>query len=468
MSNQAVQTRSESAVTATGAAGVKQVLAQEMFQKRFMEVLRDRAPQFMSSIITVAGSLPSDTEPVSIVMSSMVAATLDLPINKELGFAWIVPYWNSKKNRREAQFQMGHKGFIQLALRTNQYAGMNARAITKDAFGGYDSLGEPIIHWDKIKDGEPPVGYAFGWRMVSGFQKLCYWSAERVKAHAERYSQAYKKGWDCPWKSHFDEMALKTVIKNELSDWGMLSVQMQLARRADQAVPIDLESDAFVYPDSEADVVQLAESTGSPLPQLQGATQQSQPGVEAAAKTKTTAQKPKQPAAAPSNIVELKPADPQPAAAPKTEQQAPAAEVKAEAKAAESTQAPATTAAPAPAPSSPAQPAASQPATATPSPSTASAGASTAPTEQSQDPGPRAPKDWLPTLDPQDDAGTRNSLTEWMKLEGITAEELLSFARSRRMVLDNQTLAQAPIARIIGLLRNREVARKEIVSKRAK
>ena len=229
-----------------GAAGLKAILAQPAYAKRFEEIMGKRAPQFMASMLSVAGTLPENTDPMTIVTSAIIAATLDLPINKDLGFAWIVPY------NGQAQFQMGYKGFIQLALRSSQYERMNARAINAEALAGFDEIGEPKIDWTKLDESKEAVGYVVAWKLVNGFTKVCYWSKKRVETHARRYSQAYAKGRQTPWTTHFDQMALKTVIKNELSDWGIMSVEMRQAQKFDQGIVIDVDSETVQYPDHGA------------------------------------------------------------------------------------------------------------------------------------------------------------------------------------------------------------------------
>jgi recombination protein RecT len=214
------------------------LLRQPNYANRFKEVLGDRAGQFISSVLSV-GATMKDVEPTSIISSAMIAASLDLPVNKNLGFAWIVPYMD--KGRKVAQFQMGYKGFIQLALRTGQYARMNVRGVNAEAFGGYDDVGEPIIKWDQLDESKDSVGYVFAWKLINGFTKVCYWRKAEVEAHAQRYSQSYRGKFESPWKTHFDAMAKKTVVKNELSRWGVLSVQFQEALNADQAAEVDGE-----------------------------------------------------------------------------------------------------------------------------------------------------------------------------------------------------------------------------------
>lgn len=229
---------------------LKSLLKDSLYQKRFEEILGKRAPQFVSSVLSVGGSLGADCEPTSIIASAMTAATLDLPVDKNLGFAWIVPYKSNGK--KSAQFQMGYKGYIQLGLRTGQYERMNARVINAEAFQGWDEVGEPIIDWSQIDETKPPVGYVFAFKLVNGFTKIAYWPKERVEAHAKRYSQSYKGKCSSPWDTNFDSMALKTVVKNELSKWGILSIEMVKAIRHDQGIQDSLDGD-LKYLDGDND-----------------------------------------------------------------------------------------------------------------------------------------------------------------------------------------------------------------------
>lgn len=229
------------------------LLRRPEYADRFKQVLGERAGEFTSSVLSVGMSMP-DVDPISILQSAMKAAALDLPVEKSLGFAWIVPY--SDHGNKVAQFQIGWKGLVQLALRTAAYSRMNVRPINAEAFGGYDDIGEPIILWNKVDETEPAIGYAFAWKLINGFTKVCYWSKEKVEAHAKRYSQAYAKGYQTPWKTHFDQMAMKTIVKNELSRWGILSIQFQRAIEMDQSVT---DASGTRYPDGN-DVLPLNNS----------------------------------------------------------------------------------------------------------------------------------------------------------------------------------------------------------------
>lgn len=226
---------------------VRECLALPTYQNRFKEVLRERAPQFMSALITISQQDNlSRCDPKSVIGSAMIAATLDLPIEKSLGLCHIIPYG------QVAQFQLGYKAYIQLAHRSGQYARLNAKVVNAEAFTGWDEVGEPIIDWTKLDETLPAVGYVFAFKLINGFTKVCYWPKSKVEAHARRFSQAYKRGkQDSPWFTSFDQMALKTVIMNELRQWGVLSVQMQTALKSDMGVIADVGAEP-VYVDNDS------------------------------------------------------------------------------------------------------------------------------------------------------------------------------------------------------------------------
>lgn len=236
---------------------LKWFLEQPGYKNRFNQLLGERAPQFVASLINIAGSQRAfeKVAPPSIIAAGAVAATLDLPIDKNFGFAWIIPYGGV------AQFQIGYKGWVQLALRSGRYEGMNAVCVNAEALGGYDNIGDPLIKWDKLDETKPAVGYAFAWRLTTGFTKIVYWPKEKVEAHAKRYSQAYKAGKrDSPWFTDFDKMALKTLVTNSIRRWGIVSVddRMQQALARDQSAAIDIDAEPY-YPDNEADISGLTE-----------------------------------------------------------------------------------------------------------------------------------------------------------------------------------------------------------------
>lgn len=222
-------TKKEGSVQAPAiASNVKGLMDSPAVKKRFEEVLCERAPQYMSSIVNLVNS---DTnlkkcEPMSVIASCMVAATMDLPVDKNLGYAWVVPYGT------KAQFQMGYKGYIQLALRTGQYKAINVVEIREGELINWNPLSEEVeIDFTQRKSNKV-IGYAGYFKLLNGFEKTVYWTKEEIEAHAKKFSKTYnfKNG---VWQTDFDSMAKKTVLRNLLSKWGILSIEMQKAYTAD-------------------------------------------------------------------------------------------------------------------------------------------------------------------------------------------------------------------------------------------
>lgn len=224
--NQELQKRSQP-------TSIKMVLSNESIQNRIKEVLGARAPQFCSSIVSLvnASDALATAEPHSVVAACMTAALLNLPINKDLGFAHIIPYAGV------AQFQMGYKGFVQLAMRTGQYKHLNACPVHEGELISYDKLsGELVLDPNHEGDGKV-IGWAAYMELVNGFKHALYWSDEKVQKHAEKFSQAVKKKkTDSPWFTNRDVMCLKTVLKALLSKWGILSVELERALQEDQGI----------------------------------------------------------------------------------------------------------------------------------------------------------------------------------------------------------------------------------------
>ena len=203
---------------------LKALLASESVKKRFDEIMGKRAPQFMSSIINLVNSDANlqKCDPMTVISAAMVAATLDLPIDKNLGYAWVVPYGN------KAQFQLGYKGYVQLALRTGKYRAINAIPIRKGELIKWNPLTEELVVDFEQRKSDAIIGYAGYFELVNGFRKTVYWSREEIEAHRKRFSKS-----DFGWKNDYDAMALKTVIRNMLSKWGILSIEMQEAYTKD-------------------------------------------------------------------------------------------------------------------------------------------------------------------------------------------------------------------------------------------
>ena len=217
------------------------ILRNPQYADRFKEVLKDNAPQFISSLIQVGRSLGDDCEPMSIVGSAMIAAALNLPIDKNLGFAWIVPY--KSKGQKIAQFTMGYKGYVQLALRTGQYKRLNVCQVYEGELQGQDKLTGDLSIDPSKRTSDKVVGYASYMKLVSGFEHAEYWSIETVKAHATRYSQSFRGGYDSPWKTNFDQMAMKTVLSSHIRHWGPMTIEVAKAHNADSAVIKDIDAE---------------------------------------------------------------------------------------------------------------------------------------------------------------------------------------------------------------------------------
>ncbi|WP_221400327.1 recombinase RecT [Clostridium perfringens] len=208
---------------------VKGLMENPSIKKRFEGVLKEKAPQYMSSIVNLVNS---DTnlqkcDGMSVIASCMVAATMDLPVDKNLGYAWVVPYGS------RAQFQMGYKGYIQLALRTGQYKAINVVEIREGELVSWNPLTEEIEVDFSKRESDAVIGYAGYFKLINGFEKTVFWTKEEVNNHANKFSKTINSK-NSVWKSNFDAMAKKTVLRNLLSKWGILSIEMQKAYTADE------------------------------------------------------------------------------------------------------------------------------------------------------------------------------------------------------------------------------------------
>ena len=217
---------------------------------RFQEVLGEKANGFVASMLSVVGNnnLLSKASFDTVYTSAMKAATLDLPIEPSLGFAYIVPY------KGAAQFQIGYKGLIQLAQRSGQIQKLNAGEIYESQFKSYNPLTEDleVDAFAMPKKGDKVVGYFAYMRLVNGFEKTVFWPKERVEAHGQKYSQSYGSKFS-PWKTDFDAMARKTVLKQMLSTYAPLSVEMQDAIVADNTDSTVNTEPKDVTPEKEAE-----------------------------------------------------------------------------------------------------------------------------------------------------------------------------------------------------------------------
>ena len=218
---------------------IKNYFTQEAAQNKFKELLGNRASSFATSVLQVVASnkMLANAEPQSVFNAACMAATLDLPINANLGFAYILPYKTKNEQGQYvdvAQFQMGYKGFIQLAQRSGQFKTISAAPIFKGQLVSENPLTGFEFDFTK-KESDEIIGYASYISLINGFEKTLYATVKELDSHGKKYSQTYKKDFGL-WKDNFDAMALKTVLKALLSKYAPLSIDMQKAVIADQSV----------------------------------------------------------------------------------------------------------------------------------------------------------------------------------------------------------------------------------------
>ena len=238
---------------------MKDFFQREDVMQKFQELLGKRASSYLTSVLSVVSqsSMLANADPKTVYMAALTSATLDLPINQNLGFAYIVPYKN-KNWIHEAQFQMGYKGFIQLALRSGQFQTISATPVYEGQLVEENPLTWYVFD-RKEKKSEVVIGYASYFKLLNWFEKTFYMTRAEIERHANLYSAQFKKSQSGLWKDKFDEMATKTVIKLLLSKFAPLSVEMQKAVIADQGVLQDENFDEVDYPDNDQAIIAEAD-----------------------------------------------------------------------------------------------------------------------------------------------------------------------------------------------------------------
>jgi recombination protein RecT len=243
----------------------KELFSSDAIKKKFNEILGQKAQGFMTSVLQIVGNSKAlqDADPKSIYNAAAIAATLDLPINPNLGFACILPYNQSYKDgngawqkMQVAQFQVMVKGYKQLALRSGQFLKMNASDVREGELKSNNRLsGEVEFEWiqdDTERLKKPIIGYVSYFQLLNGFESTLYMSSAEVTAHGKKYSQSFATG---QWTKDFSGMALKTVVKLNLSKNAPLSIEMQRAIVTDQSVinnAEDIDNADVTYVDNEA------------------------------------------------------------------------------------------------------------------------------------------------------------------------------------------------------------------------
>lgn len=245
--------------------GLKALLGSQTVQKKFQDVLGEKSQGFTSSVLSLVNndSYLAQSDPMSIMTSAMIAATLDLPLDKNLGYAYIIPFKDSKDgNKQKGQFILGYKGYIQLAQRSGQYESLNAIAVYEGELKSWNRLTEKIEFDPEGKTSDVVIGYVGYFRLLNGFEKTTYWTKQEVEAHRIRNNKSRNKTeLSGVWKSDYDAMAVKTVLRNLLSKWGILSIDMQTAVKSDETVQtMDLDSGELrdVTPDIPEEVFEVS------------------------------------------------------------------------------------------------------------------------------------------------------------------------------------------------------------------
>ena len=219
-------------------------------------VLAERKGEFVNNLTAV---VTNDTklqvcEPVTLMYAALKATALRLPLDPNLGQAYIIPYKNNKEHKTEAQFQIGWKGFLQLAIRSGQFQSINTTEIREGELQGFDLItGEVQVKAMPNRETLPIIGYLAYFKLTNGFAKTLYMTAEEIEQHATRYSQSYRGKYkdSSLWATDKDAMAKKTVLKLLLNRFAPLSIDMKNAVQADQSV---LRGDGkFDYVDNTPD-----------------------------------------------------------------------------------------------------------------------------------------------------------------------------------------------------------------------
>lgn len=229
---------------------------------------KEVARTFVAEISTVVSQnkllASPEADAKTIISAGLLAQSLKMPLAPTLGFCYIVPY-KDKTGTINAQFQIGYKGLIQLAQRSGQFERLNVLPVHESEYLGMDEDGEEQFKFDHKYDDEKVVGYRAFFKLNNGFKKSLYMTVEQLKKHAKRYSRSFgnNKGTDL-WSTDFDIMASKTVLKLLLNRYAPLSIEMQKAILADQAVIKD--DGTYDYVDNTP--VELEQKSTVVLPEI--------------------------------------------------------------------------------------------------------------------------------------------------------------------------------------------------------
>lgn len=232
----------------TEVSQIKDMFQTEKVKMEFDKMLGKNSSAFITSVLQIVNSNNDlkNSEPSSVVNAAITAAALNLPINNNLGFAHIVSYKKKQPDgtyKSFAQFQIGYKGFIQLAQRSDQFKIISCAVVYEGQLQKNDPLYGCVFDWNN-KISNNAIGYVAMFQLLNGFEKMIYMSKEELQAHGSEYSKTYSSDYGL-WKTKFDAMAQKTVLKLLLSKYAPLSIEMQKAQIADQSIIKNISNDTI-------------------------------------------------------------------------------------------------------------------------------------------------------------------------------------------------------------------------------
>lgn len=220
-------------------------ISSEGYKKLINNTIRDpqKAARFVASITSAVAINPQlqECDPKTILSGALLGESLGLSPSPQLGQYYLVPFNNTKRGVKEAQFQLGYKGYIQLALRSGYYKTLNVFAVKDGELKKWNPVTEELviepIEDEDIREQTATIGYVATFTYTNGFTKTLYWSRQKMEKHALRYSKGYaaKKGYTF-WETSFDDMAFKTMLRQLISKWGIMSIDLQNAFEQDVIV----------------------------------------------------------------------------------------------------------------------------------------------------------------------------------------------------------------------------------------
>ena len=279
--NQLAQTQNagKPAAAPNVTALVNTYLDRDGMRKRFDELLGKRSPQFISSIVSMVNADKNMQQafyesPMTVIQAALKAATFDLPIDQNLGYAYIVPFKNFKKDlgvkKMEATFILGWKGMHQLALRTGAYKTINVVDIREGELKRYNRLTEEVdidfIEDENERESRPVIGYVGYYRLVNGAEKTIYMSVKAIENHEKKFRKGEYQGKG--WRDDWDAMARKTVYRILIGKWGVMSIDYQTADEGKQLADVmaeDAQAENII--DAEYSEIPVNEETGEVIEQ---------------------------------------------------------------------------------------------------------------------------------------------------------------------------------------------------------